>query len=161
MDRRERLENARAMLRSAENAMGVRCRHDISETRGLAFPVMHVRTYELMPTVVDLLPERGWVGMIATANVRWEAAARAGLDLERVLVVRTREYAGYVCSLMLEGIDVVCLGAVDLTHQQRRRLAAQTRSQGRHILTLEPWDGISRSRHEASSLITASKRQAS
>lgn len=114
---------------------------------GAAGHVLEVpdRTGDLVRAVASVLPPGGWTGFVAVPDIGWDAARRAGIDLERVInVPRPGPLAADVVAILVEGADVLCLGSVELSPAQRRRLAARLRRDGRVVVTARPWPGISR-----------------
>ncbi|MDY2668018.1 hypothetical protein [Schaalia hyovaginalis] len=93
----------------------------------------------------EALPEGGWGGIIGLNDLGWEAAAKAGVDLSRILVIpRPMGDGAQVCSLLLEALDLVCADGELIAPPARRRLAALARSHRRILLTTTRWAGLSR-----------------
>lgn len=90
----------------------------------------------------------GWCAVVGGEDLGWSAAAEAGLDLERVLVVPA---AGLDPSLLLaatsallDGVDVLLVDAAAasrLRPRDRRTLLARARERGALILSDLPWEG--------------------
>lgn len=90
----------------------------------------------------------GWCAVVGGEDLGWNAAAEAGLDLERVLVVPA---AGLEPSLLLaatsallDGVDVLLVDAATasrLRPRDRRTLHARARERGALILSDLPWEG--------------------
>ncbi|QPK82059.1 hypothetical protein G7Y41_04515 [Schaalia sp. ZJ405] len=147
----EKLRVARLALERAERQLGVRSPAQSSilpERSGTVYaPVIHVPPVGLciIRCLIDIVPPAGWVGFVGIPNFGWEAAYRRGVDLSRVLVVRhPGTWGAQICALMLDALDVVCVGEVDIRLPQRRRLAARARRDGRTVMTTCAWPGISR-----------------
>lgn len=90
----------------------------------------------------------GWCAVVGGEDLGWYAAARAGLDLSRVLVVPAAGLdpasALAVCGALLDGVDLLVLspGAVSLLRpRDRRTLLARARDRGALLLTPCPWEG--------------------
>ncbi|MGK2348078.1 hypothetical protein [Actinomyces sp. W5033] len=91
---------------------------------------------------------RGWCAVVGGRDLGWCAAAEAGLDLSRVLVVPARDLAPAVLpsvvAALVDGLDVVLLTdatARALTARQQRAVAARARERGCLVLLDEPWEG--------------------
>lgn len=114
-----------------------------------AEPVGHVLEVvgggSLLRAAASVVPAGGWTGFVGVGDIGWLAAREAGIDLGRVVSVpRPGPLAGDVVATLLDGVDVLCVGQVDLTGAQRRRLAARVRRDGRVVLTVRAWPGVSR-----------------
>lgn len=85
-----------------------------------------------------------WMGFIALGNIGWVAASEAGINLERVMTIPDPgPLAADVVATLLDGVDVLCVGPVSLSHAQRRRLAARVRRDGRVVLSAVVWPALS------------------
>ncbi|WP_250708060.1 hypothetical protein, partial [Actinomyces sp. 217892] len=91
---------------------------------------------------------RGWCAVVGGEDLGWCAAAEAGLDLSRVLVVPARDLASAalpaVVTALVDGLDVVLLTdgtARLLTARQQRTVTARARERGCLVLLDEPWEG--------------------
>ena len=99
---------------------------------------------ELLRAVAAVIPEEGWVAFAGVRDVGWEAASGMGIDLSHVIdVPEPGQMAGDVVSALLDGVDVLCLGDVELRASQRRILAARCRRDSKTILVGQAWPGIS------------------
>lgn len=143
----ERLRRARRALQAAESDAGLA--RPVSESaRG--FPrgdgVFHVSggNGRILRALGEALPEGGWGGIIGLNDLGWEAAAKTGVDLSRILVIpRPMGDGAQVCSLLLEALDLVCADGELIAPPARRRLAALARSRRRILLTTTRWEGLS------------------
>lgn len=97
----------------------------------------------------------GWCAVVGGQDVGWCAAAEAGLDLERTVVVgalgalgaqghsRSAVLPGVVAAL-IDGVEVVVLAsgsAAGLSRGLRRSMQARARERGVLVLLQEPWEG--------------------
>ena len=87
--------------------------------------------------------EGAWVAFVGAPALGMLAAADAGLELDRVALVREPgPDAPTVIAALLDGVDVVVLGPqVTLLGSDRRRLAARARERGAVLATTTPWPG--------------------
>lgn len=143
----QRLLRAREALRAAERGSGLIRTPPFGEREEGGGRILHVEGgyAELIDALVRLLPVGGWAGLLNLGDFGWEAAARAGLELGRVLAVPDPkgQEAG-VAALLVEAFDIVCIGGGLLNTRQRRALAAKARSRRCTLLLDAPWPGISR-----------------
>nr|WP_300338431.1 hypothetical protein [Actinomyces sp.] len=97
----------------------------------------------------------GWCAVVGGEDVGWCAAAEAGLDLARTLVVplsggEVRSRATLlpgVLGALVDGVEVVVLAsgaAAGLSHGVRRSVQARARKRGVLVLVQEAWDGARR-----------------
>lgn len=86
-----------------------------------------------------------WAALVAMPDVGWQAAAEAGLDLERVVVVpRPGADAPAVLGALVDGVDLLVVGLCPgLAERDRRSLAARLRARQAVFLSTEPWPGAS------------------
>lgn len=161
----ERLGRARAALAQAEARAGVRdaARRSVEDRasaartadpdvgRASAVPAgggvweVPAGAGPLLRAAVRVLPPEGWLGVVAVPDIGWAAAHAMGIDLGRVVCVpHPGPHAADAVAVLVDGVDVVCLGPMALSAPQRRRLAARARRGDRVLLTAEPWPGISR-----------------
>lgn len=166
-DEGNRLARARRALAHAEELAGLRPearaladalarppRHDENLPQlpgptptGAAGRVLEVTggTGTLLRAAASLGGSGTWWGIVAVPDIGWLAASRAGIDLDRVIAVpRPGPRIGEVVALLLDGVEVLCLGDVDVPGAQRRRLAARLRRDGGTLLVRHPWPGVSR-----------------
>ena len=102
-------------------------------------------TGDLLRAAASLGGPGTWWGVVALPDIGWLAASRSGIVLDRVVAVpRPGALVGEVVAILLDGVEVLCLGDVDVPGGQRRRLAARLRRDGGTLLTRRPWPGISR-----------------
>ncbi|QWW18737.1 hypothetical protein I6B53_06085 [Schaalia sp. 19OD2882] len=142
-DAAERLEAARAVLAKVEDDLGLR----VGGTGLRPGGVLEVPRGcgARLRAAAALTPEGGWAAFLGVRDVGWEAAGVFGLDLDRVLVVADPgPLAPEAAALLIEGVDLLCVGELSLSRIQQRRLAARARSEGTTILVESPWVGLSR-----------------
>lgn len=147
-DRSERLARARSVLLQVEASTGVRvhCSESIQDT-WMPPGVYHVPLgiEGMMHSLVQVMSSGMQVAVVGIPDVGWEAASRLGLDISRVATVpQFTEAAAKTVGILIEGFDVIALGAVDLSVATRRSLAARSRMLDRFLLTSDSWVGISR-----------------
>lgn len=148
LEAHERLRRAKEALRAAEDDAGLP-RPVPGSPRGVARSdgVFHVSggNGRLLRALAEALPEGGWAGIVGINDLGWEAAAKKGIDLSRILVIPQPLGDGaQVCSLLLEALDLVCADGELIAPPARRRLAALARSRRRILLTTTRWAGLSR-----------------
>ena len=147
-DAHARLLAARDVLNRAEQAVGLRARNDIEHGSTGASPILQGPTSrsELIRLLIDVCPTGGWIGVCGVGDIGWEWAAQQGMDLDRVLVLNAEKDSPLVdlCALLVDACDVICLDIPELSRPHQRNLAARARSMGRTIVTLSPWQGLSR-----------------
>ncbi|TNC17193.1 hypothetical protein FHE66_11790, partial [Georgenia sp. 311] len=83
----------------------------------------------------------GWAGLAALPDVGLQAAAEAGLALERALLVpRPGPEAASVVGALVDGVDVLAVGDCRaLGARDRRLLSARLRSRGAVLLSTAHW----------------------
>lgn len=138
----DRLRAARSALAAAENSVGLR--DNLDEAGGGVF---HGPTGggPFLRAAVALTPDSGWVAFVNVRNIGWVAGAEAGFDLSHVLhIPQVGPHGAQVLALLIEGVDVLCVGDVFLERSHMRRLAARARAERTTILSTQPWPGISR-----------------
>lgn len=143
----QRLLRAREALRAAESGSGLIRIPPLGEGADGGGRVLHVDGgyAELIDALIRLLPSGGWAGLLNLRDFGWEAAARAGLELERVLAIPDpKEQGAGVAALLVDAVDLVCIGGDLLNPRERRTLAAKARSRRCTLLLDTPWPGISR-----------------
>ena len=159
---------ALAALRSAEVRTGT---SPSSRRRSTAEPGAEARVLPVDPRLAALLPDGGlrtgtavvvrgstslllallgeasragaWTVLVGYPAAGMAAAADAGCDLTRTLVVPLPEGSGVdapaVLAALIDGMDVVVVGpAVTLLEQDRRRLAARARERGSVLVAAGP-----------------------
>ncbi|WP_455134856.1 hypothetical protein [Schaalia cardiffensis] len=140
----QRLRRAREALRAAEYGSGLARSPSLGEKRGAIHHVEGGRAV-FIDALIHTLPAAGWAGFLGVADFGWEAAARAGLDLERVLTIPDpKGDPARIAALLIESFDVVCIGEELLNLREKRTLAAKARSYQCTILLEQAWTGISR-----------------
>ena len=140
---------AREALSLAENSVGLRVRVEVDQHhRAGGGPVLlgPARRSDLIRLLIDTCPPGGWIGLCGVRDIGWEWASREGMELGRVLILNAQvtSEVGQACSLLLGACGVVCLGVPELRRGEQRALSARARAQGRTIVTLRPWPGVSR-----------------
>ncbi|WP_291382368.1 hypothetical protein [Demequina sp.] len=87
--------------------------------------------------------EGAWTAMVGMPNVGVLAAARRGMDLNRLaLIPYPGAQAPATLSVCLDGMDIVMVGqGVALSDADRRRLAARARERGCVMVVAGPWPG--------------------
>ncbi len=85
----------------------------------------------------------GWVALAALPDIGLQAAAEAGLALERSLLVpRPGPEAASVVGALVDGVDVLAVGDCRaLNARDRRLLSARLRSRGAVLLSTGHWPG--------------------
>ena len=84
-----------------------------------------------------------WTAVVGMPSLGVVAAARRGLDLERLaLIPHPGAQAPAVAGACVDGMDVVVLGPrLALADTDRRRLASRARERGAVIVAAGPWPG--------------------
>ena len=83
----------------------------------------------------------GWAAFVGNRDVGWVAAAEAGLDLARVVVVPAAgPAAAQVVAACIDAFSVVVLGDIALSPGERRSLAGRVRSNAT-VLLANFWPG--------------------
>ncbi len=87
--------------------------------------------------------EEGWAALAALPDIGLVAAAEAGLELGRtVLVPRPGPEAAATLGALVDGFDVVVVGPTRaLGDRDRRLLSARLRTHGAVLLSAGPWPG--------------------
>ncbi|MDO4259349.1 MAG: hypothetical protein Q4C87_07500 [Actinomycetaceae bacterium] len=138
----DRLRAARSALAAAENGVGLRDNLDEAEGGVFHGPA---GGGPFLRAAIAVVPSGGWVAFVNVRNVGWLAGAEAGLDLSHVLhIPQVGPHGAQVLALLIEGVDVLCVGGVFLERSHMRRLAARARAERTTILSVQPWPGISR-----------------
>ena len=97
----------------------------------------------LLSLVAEASQAGSWAALVGAPSINLLAAAQAGVDLSRLVLVPGPgiESATTVAAL-LDGMDVVVVGPeVVLVDSDRRRLAARARERASVVLTMRPWQG--------------------
>jgi len=97
----------------------------------------------LLLALVAAAQAEGWVGLAALPDVGLQAAAEAGLALDRTLLVpRPGPEAASVVGALVDGVDVLAVGDCRaLNARDRRLLSARLRSRGAVLLSTAHWPG--------------------
>ena len=97
----------------------------------------------LLLALVAAAQGEGWAGLTALPDVGLQAAAEAGLALERTLLVpRPGPEAASVVGALVDGVDVLVVGDCRaLGARDRRLLSARLRSRGAVLLSTAHWPG--------------------
>lgn len=138
-----RLQLARSALQLVEGDQGVRSyAHRSLQEESLKAGVYEVREEipALLTALTTLFTDESWVALAGIDNIGWEAAQAAGIDLCRVVEVdSTSGQIAPVLATLVEGFDVMIVGAIKLSLPQQRTLAARARTLNRIILTTSNW----------------------
>lgn len=87
--------------------------------------------------------EEIWTAIVGQPHLGILAAAEAGVDLKRLVLVPTPgPDAVLALSALLDGVDILVVGPeVTLLPSDRRRLTARARERGTVIIATSPWPG--------------------
>lgn len=97
----------------------------------------------LLSLIAESSQAGSWAALVGAPSINLLAAAQAGIDLTRLVLVPGpgMESATTVAAL-LDGMDIVVVGPeVVMVDSDRRRLAARARERASVILTMRPWQG--------------------
>lgn len=97
----------------------------------------------LLSLVAESSQAGSWAALVGAPSINLLAAAQAGVDLARLVLVPGPgiESATTVAAL-LDGMDIVVVGPeVVLVDADRRRLAARARDRASVLLAMRPWQG--------------------
>ena len=85
------------------------------------------------------------MAVVAVPDIGWEAAQKLGIDPRRVVVIsHPQEQSQKVVAAVVEGFDVVVLGEVAVGPREQRALAGRARKLNTTILTMWPWQTVSK-----------------
>lgn len=150
-EQKGRLERARAVLRSVEAKQSLQSAPERNMGEGAiggrAYGVYHVppTVEDVVAALAETMKSPGWAAVVALPDIGWEAAAKLGVDTYRVVVIPDlKEETHRVLGSLVEGFETVVLGNVSVGPPQQRALAARSRKLGRTILTMIPWQTISK-----------------
>lgn len=149
------LDRARHALAAAETRAGVRPTAERVELGGLSdlFPEglasghvvsMQGATSAVFAAAAGAMGAEGWLAMVGMRNVGWAAAAGAGIDLRRVVVVDSA--TADAVALCVDAFDVVVLGGVELAAGERRSLEGRMRSRRTTVISRGAWPGAAQIR---------------
>ncbi len=147
----QRLAAARAALTRAE------ARQDMRAGTSTSLQEEQVGVYHLDGSVQGLaeglsqIVKAGqYVAVVGVDDVSWEGVASFGVDVSRVVVIRTgnssQQLQGQgmkVIASLVEGFSVVVVGNVEVAPRHQRALAGRARKLGATILTMQAWSGVS------------------
>lgn len=144
-DQKERLQRARAVLVAAEGQQQVRSVAQSAtvqrwEQKGVHHLDGHIET--LIRVLVE--QEQGtFTALVGVKDVGWDRAMRAGVDVDRVVVIEdVANQVGKVVGTLLEGFSVVVVGEVDISPRHQRALAGRARKLRSSLITMSPWTGV-------------------
>lgn len=145
---RTRLRKAREALAAAEAQQDMRSSHHVSAFRETESRkgVYHLngRIESLLEALAVFAKPDDFIAVVGVEDIGWDRALEYGINVDQVAVVRTpTERASQVIGTLLEGFQVVAVGAFPLAPRHQRALASRTRSLRATILSMEPWTGIS------------------
>lgn len=97
----------------------------------------------LLLTMLAAAQGEGWAALAALPDLGLQAAAEAGLALERTLLVqRPGPEAAAVVGALVDGVDALAVGDCRaLNARDRRLLSARLRSRGAVLLSTAHWPG--------------------
>lgn len=89
--------------------------------------------------------EKGqWVGFLGLDNAGWCAAEEQGIDLRRTLIVPDPSPSpARALAAMIDGLDVVVCGNIDIPQSIHRSIAGRVRTRKCLLFITRAWDGIS------------------
>lgn len=145
-----RLTKARAALRIVEEECGVKSyahRSFGSVSNTSSDPLVQrgvfsigTRIESIVTTVGTFFDQPVWVAVLGISDLGWEAAANAGWDLKRVVVIHCdASQNATVLATLLEGFDVLVVGHLVLRPSEQKVIAARARSLDRLVLTSYGW----------------------
>jgi len=159
-DRATTLAAARALLRQAEQRVGVTSHEPepiadaTPQTGGLdlllpaGLPSGAVcsvvgSTSVLLTVLAAAQTSERWVAFVGMPALGMLAVGEAGIDLRRVAIVPDVGARGTeVVAALLDGVDHVVVGpSCGLTAADRRRLLARARERGTTLVSTTPWEG--------------------
>lgn len=154
----QRLERARLALAAVQTRVGTGRDHWDAPTLPLASSLADVlptglrrgqvvavegSTSLVLAMVAEASREGSWTAMVGMPQVGVVAAARRGIELERLaLIPHPGAQAPAVAGACVDGMDVVVLGPrLVMSDADRRRLTARARERGGVIISAGPWTG--------------------
>lgn len=152
------LDRARQALAAAETRAGVRSSAERVELGGLTplfregwapGRVVSVQgaTSAVFTAAAAAMGAEGWLAAVGMRDIGWAAAARAGIDLRRVVLVDAA--TADAVAVCVDAFDVVVLGDVALAPGERRSLEGRIRMRRTTVLTRGTWPGAAQVRAEA------------
>lgn len=155
---RSRLTEAAAVLQQVQQRLGVRAAEPGSLQPGVYYVESNLDWLAGVQT--NFQRQTPWIAAIGVENLGWEAVAEAGIELQKIVVVRPRpEHLPTIAPLIVEGFQVVILGA-NLDYKTQRTTLLRSRNSGAVVFTTCHWSvgGIGHfNAHE--NLVTANFRQ--
>lgn len=139
-----RLRKARLTLQAVQDKKGIRP-FEVKELVDDAPGIYRIgdSAADVIFAIAKVFVEPVWVAVVEVPDIGWEAASQAGWDLGRTVIVKTPEdQAGAIISTLLEGIDVLVVGPVQLSHTIQRTLAAKARQLHRRIYATQTWSAV-------------------
>lgn len=101
--------------------------------------VVQGSTSLLWTVTAAAMRESAWVAVVGLPHVGWEAAAAAGIDLQRTTYVPQAD--PQELAACIDGYSVVVVGAVELTEADKRSLAGRVRAHRTIVLSVTAWPG--------------------
>lgn len=97
----------------------------------------------LLSLIAESSQAGSWAALVGAPSINLLAAAQAGVDLSRlVLVPGPGTESATTVAALLDGMDIVVVGPeVVLVDSDRRRLAARARERASVVLAMRPWQG--------------------
>ena len=152
------LDRARHALAAAETRAGVRPAGERVELGGLSglfregwtsgrVVSLQGATSAVFAAAAGAMGAEGWLAMVGMRNVGWAAAAGAGIDLRRVVVVDSA--TADAVALCVDSFDVVVLGGLELTAGERRSLEGRIRTRRTTMISRAAWPGAAQIRAAA------------
>jgi len=137
---KERLLKARLALQNAQNREG------LQEFQIRQIDNWNAGLYKLGPTppeiiypLAKLFKKPLWFAVLNINNIGWEAAAKAGWDLSRTVIVHcNNNINNEILSLLLESFGVIITNDTNITPRLERTLTAKARKLGRLIFIATP-----------------------
>lgn len=144
------LDLARQALASAETRTGVRSSSERVELGGLTNlfregwapgRVVSIQgaTSAVFTAASAAMGSEGWLAAIGMKNVGWAAAAGAGIDLRRVVMIDAA--TADAVAVCVDSFDVVVLGDIHLGAGERRSLDGRIRTRRTTVISRAPWPG--------------------
>lgn len=144
------LERARHALAAAETRTGVLPAGEHVELGALSslfregWPpgrvlAVHGATSAILTAAASAMGSHGWLAAVGMRNMGWAAAAAAGIDLQRVVILKAA--TADAVALCVDSFDVVVLGNIHLDAGQRRSLEGRIRTRRTTVISRAPWPG--------------------